>query len=490
MISHLHRTAAIRTAEVQLPTTPISRDQLKQALASGRVFVVPPLRDTEDSFNGVLLRDFPYALVTYSGALHNIRVADAWRINERGTVYPGHICAAPVILSEVIPFDVAPTHLRRNLLAYTQSLRELNCGFVNEPTMRVAQVLHSDAQVWEYLADAAPMGVTDRPARIARALRHFSNARRALFAPNPIALSEVDWIEVAAQFDPQPLAKVPTPVAMRILQGAAPDSPTPTIKSVEPLDSGLPDRAIPSAVLEVLRQSHAQGTHIYLPKVQLDRALYNNVDKVLRDLGGKWVGGSRRAHNFDVDAADILAAAIETGRYVRPADLGFFPTPAVLVNRLLAKARLERGMRVMEPNGGTGNLACPMAAAVGSLDLVTVYELMERNVRQLREAGFRNVTHGDFLKSTPDRSFSAVCMNPPFSLHQDIDHVLHASRFVREGGTVTSYMSSAWVHSNHKKAVAFTRFLEAVKADVENVDVGSFRESGTEVASTLVHFKV
>ena len=42
----------------------------------------------------------------------------------------------------------------------------------------------------------------------------------------------------------------------------------------------------------------------------------------------------------------------------------------------------------MEPNGGTGNLACPMAAAVGSLDLVTVYELMERNVRQLREAGF------------------------------------------------------------------------------------------------------
>lgn len=489
MLTSIREAAAIHTAEAQVPTTPFSREQLKQALASGRVFVVPPSRDTEDPFNGALLRDFPYALLTYTGAVHNIRVADAWRIDARGMVYPGHICATPVILSEVIPFDVAPAHLRRNLLAYTQSLRERNGGFVNEPTMRVAQVLHGDAEAWEYLANAAPVGILDRPARAAKALRHFSIARRALFAPSPIALSEVDWDEVAAQFGPEPIAKSSAPVAMRILQGGAPAAPAPTIK-IAAAEESQKDRAIPPDVLEVLRQSHAQGTHIHLPKVQLDRALYSNVDKVLRDLGGKWVGGSRRAHKFDVDAADILAAAIETGRYVRPADLGFFPTPALLVNRLLAKARLERGMRVIEPSGGTGNLACPMAAAVGGLQLVTVCELMERNVRKLRDAGFTSVIHGDFLNIAPDRSFSAACMNPPFSRHQDIDHVLHASRFVRAGGTVTSFMSSSWVHSSQKKAVAFNRFIEAVKADVESVDVGAFRESGTEVATTLVHFKV
>lgn len=186
----------------------------------------------------------------------------------------------------------------------------------------------------------------------------------------------------------------------------------------------------------------------------------------------------------------ILFAAVATGRYVRPADLGFFPTPAGLVNKMLAKAGIQRGMLVLEPQAGDGRIACPMAAAVGGTHLVTTCELMERNVAKLRAAGFENVIQGDFLRIAPTPKFAAVCMNPPFSRHQDIDHVLHASRFVKVGGTVTSYMSSSWTTSSNKRAQEFKRFLDAVKADVELVESGAFRESGTEVATTLVHFKV
>lgn len=362
--------------------------------------------------------------------------------------------------------------------------------------MRAAQVLSSDSGAWSYLAEAAPAG-PGWLSRAAKALRHFATAHRTLFSPNPISLSEVEWAEVAEQFDfeklPQAAESPAHPKASARLKVF--DSKSDVDPWVKPLEAPvgqkpLPDRAIPPDVLEVLRQAHAQGTHIYLPAVQLDKALYSRVDKVLRELGGKWVGGSRRAHTFDVDAQDILYAAVATGRYVRPADLGFFPTPAALVNKLLAKARLERGMLAIEPQAGDGRIACPMAAAVGDTELVTTCELMERNVQKLRDAGFQNVIHGDFLRVAPSPKFDAACMNPPFSRHQDIDHVLHASRFVRSGGTVTSYMSSAWMHSTHKRAEEFKRFLDAMKADVEQVDSGAFRESGTEVATTLVHFNV
>jgi hypothetical protein len=44
--------------------------------------------------------------------------------------------------------------------------------------------------------------------------------------------------------------------------------------------------------------------------------------------------------------------------------------------------------------------------------------------------------------------------------------------------------------ANNKKAAAFREFIAKVKATVEEIPSGAFRESGTEVATTLIHFKV
>lgn len=491
MFKSENSSAARAAASIQKTTNHFTREQIKQAIASDRIFVIPPSRCHDETFMGAELKNYPYALVEYACGGASIRVADAWRINARGEIFPGHLNAVPVILDEAQHFDQAPAALRRNLIAFAQASRERNAGFVNEPTMRAAQVLSSDGEVWEYVANAAPAG-RNWPDRAATALRHVATARRGLFSPKPISLSEVDWLEVASQFQqPTSLAEEVAPRVPTVLHSSPDeDAQAPVIVKARSESPVLPDRKIPPDVLAVLKQSHAQDKYIYLPKIQLDRALYARLDQVLRDMGGKWIGGSRRAHAFETDATDTLAALVETGRYVRPADLGFFPTPAALVNKMLQKANLQRGMRVLEPQAGTGNIACTMAAAVGGAELVTVCELMERNVKKLVEAGFQNVIHGDFLRVVPDRTYSAVCMNPPFSHSQDIDHVLHASRFVKPGGTVTSYMSASWLHSNQKKAEAFKRFLDAVKADVENIDNGAFRESGTNVATTLVHFKV
>lgn len=466
-----------------------TREELKTAIAEERVFTYAPELKHGDVYEGHSLNDYPYVVFADYVTPAKCLIADAWHINDRGEIYPGHVSPVPVVLSEVENIVFSPLGLRRKLFSFVQATRTLHAGFINEPTMRVAQVLVSHSDVWRHLRSH----VTERHNWLelaGKVLRSYASMNRRLFSPGPIALSDVDWLEVAAQFDGIDEAGIAVQDAREPSVLVSDASPTHARVPSSPAEGSLPTKAIPEDVMQILKQCRADGNHIYLPRVTLDRTLYKRVDQVLIDLGGKWVGGSRRAHVFDEPALSVLEACLSTGRYMRPRDLGFFPTPAPLVTRLLAKSSPERGMSVLEPEAGEGDIAIPLSAAVGSLELVRVCELLERNARKLQEAGFTNVVQGDFLQLRPERLFAKACMNPPFAHNQDIDHVLHASRFVRPGGTVTSIMSRHWMHSQHKKAQDFKRFLDAVKADVEEIDAGAFRSSGTEVATMLVHFSL
>jgi len=467
------------------PRVCFTRDELKQALADERIFAFDPPLQLGEEYCGHRLDDYPYIVFAEYAPPGRYLIAEAWHVNERGEIYPGHICPVPVVISEVSNIELAPRPLRQKILAHIHQTRALYAGFINEPTMRVAQVMTSDAQIWAQIADL--MGGADQLELLQARLRAYASAHRQLFAPTPIALSEVDWAEVADQFHVQPVAK-PEKVSTSTHEILVSDARGEGADKSGTQDD-LPARDVPTDVLRILQSARADGNYLYLPRVQLDRKLYERVDKVLRDLGGQWVGGSRRAHKFESETQEILEAVLATGRYVRPSDLGFFQTPPAIVQRLLAKAGLQRGMQVLEPNAGRAAIATPMAAAVGDIALVHVCDILERNVKYLQQAGFVDVQHADFLKVQARRNIDAVCMNPPFSRFQDVDHVIHASRFVRSGGTVTSIMSRAWMHRDIKKAIEFRRFIDAVKADVEEIDSGAFRESGTEVATTLVHFR-
>ena len=141
MFKSENSSAARAAASIQKTTNHFTREQIKQAIASDRIFVIPPSRCHDETFMGAELKNYPYALVESACGGASIRVADAWRINARGEIFPGHLNAVPVILDEAQHFDQAPAALRRNLIAFAQASRERNAGFVNEPTMRAAQVL-------------------------------------------------------------------------------------------------------------------------------------------------------------------------------------------------------------------------------------------------------------------------------------------------------------------------------------------------------------
>lgn len=110
---------------------------------------------------------------------------------------------------------------------------------------------------------------------------------------------------------------------------------------------------VPATILEVLDQAHTDGPRLTLTGT-LDRKLYLTTAKVLEAAGGKW-SKRDRAHLFPGGVADTIEAVILTGEVVSARQqFGYFPTPAPIVQQLIDLARIQPGMRVLEPSAGTG----------------------------------------------------------------------------------------------------------------------------------------
>lgn len=64
-------------------------------------------------------------------------------------------------------------------------------------------------------------------------------------------------------------------------------------------------------VKDVLSRATVNGNVVVLPPGQLERGLYAEVDKALRNAGGKWK--TRVGHVFSTDPTPKLAAMLGTG---------------------------------------------------------------------------------------------------------------------------------------------------------------------------------
>ena len=80
-------------------------------------------------------------------------------------------------------------------------------------------------------------------------------------------------------------------------------------------------------------------------------------------------------------------------------------------------------------------------------------------------------------------------MNPPFSKHQDIDHVYKAFEILKSGGILVSVMSNSPFFRTDKKSEDFREFLMLNSAIVEELPEGAFKESGTMVKTCIIKIK-
>lgn len=243
----------------------------------------------------------------------------------------------------------------------------------------------------------------------------------------------------------------------------------------------MKSKTIGHDVLAVLSLAVVQGFTVQLTQ-QLERKLYVRTNDVLEALGGKW-DRKCKAHRFTTDPAEVLDQAIMTGRYEKPQDFGFFPTPAEIVARVIEAAVLDEGDRVLEPSAGQGAIA-EVAAKIVGIENVETVELLEENCTILKAKGF--LPHrGNFLEQPVPPMFDRIVMNPPFAKQQDIDHVLHAFKGLKPGGRLVSVMSIGFTFRQDRKAVEFREFVDRY-GSWEPLPEAAFKDSGTMVRTVLV----
>jgi predicted RNA methylase len=243
-------------------------------------------------------------------------------------------------------------------------------------------------------------------------------------------------------------------------------------------------RTIEPEVLAVLAAGTCDGTQFVLPPRQLDRKLYARTNQVLEALGGKW-NTRAKAHLFGEPCQARIEAAVDTGTFVRPDDMGWFPTPAPLAARVVELAGIDKGMRVLEPSAGEGAIAAEARkrgaeVACFEIDGARVAALMQRFGDDGR------ITQADFLQTTPAPIFDRCVMNPPFARRADVHHVLHALKFLKPGGRLVAIMSAGVSFRED----ALTRDFRALCTSIEALPEGSFRSSGTDVNTVLVMLTV
>jgi len=92
----------------------------------------------------------------------------------------------------------------------------------------------------------------------------------------------------------------------------------------------------------------------------------------------------------------------------------------------------------------------------------------------------------DFLSIEPKPTIDRVLMNPPFTAGQDAEHVIHAYKFLKTNGILVAIIGEGSYTRSDKKAVAFQNFLKQHMCDNESIEAGTFKESGTNVATRMI----
>lgn len=235
---------------------------------------------------------------------------------------------------------------------------------------------------------------------------------------------------------------------------------------------------IKNEVLEVLKKARIEGNLLYIDE-KLDRKTYQDVNKILKDIGGKW-SSAKGATIFKDDVEEIICEIINTGEFVsEKKQYQFFPTPEKLVKEILKDVELNPEWTCLEPSAGIGNIA----KFLPNCDCI---ELNPNNRQYLLDNGY-NLIHDDFMTFEPNKTYNAIVMNPPFEKHQDVRHVTKAIGIATDLVVAIISLSPMWRTDNESKE--FRNLVSSLGGTITPLPESSFKESGTNVNTALVVVK-
>lgn len=243
-------------------------------------------------------------------------------------------------------------------------------------------------------------------------------------------------------------------------------------------------KTISADVLSTLQMGKIEGDVYFLPPHRYSRERYVELADVINNAGGKW---NRKAKGFTFKGTpEAFRRAIEVGETVNVQQVTqFFPTPSSVAQRMVEKAGLKHGDKVLEPSAGQGAIALAVLSesmAQGLFASCMMIEKDERNAAYLDGiAHFKGregwvVMQRDFLVcSLPAKGheFDAVIMNPPFSRGDDIKHILHAWDFLKVGGKLVALCANGPKQNQKLKP-----WVESLGGTWEVLPAGTFKDSG------------
>ena len=232
---------------------------------------------------------------------------------------------------------------------------------------------------------------------------------------------------------------------------------------------------IKEEIIKILAAANLDGNKLFLT-AQLDRKMYQDVNKTLVALGGKW-NSCVKAHVFKSDIEDILQEIILTGEYTdEKKEFQFFPTPLNLAQKIVFMAKIQPNEQCLEPSAGLGNIA----QFLPNCDCI---ELLPVNREHLLKNGF-NLIHDDFMTFKPEKEYNVIVMNPPFAKQQDIAHVTKAINIAKR--CVIAITGAGVLFRTDKKSIEFRELVKSHGGTIAELPSNSFKESGTMTNTALV----
>lgn len=234
--------------------------------------------------------------------------------------------------------------------------------------------------------------------------------------------------------------------------------------------------------LNLIAMLRCEEMRMELPKnFRFSKKQYNDVKTEITKAGGTY---NKNGFDFIESAISVYDRIISGATYNLKKEFQFFATPERLAEKLVFLADLKQHDTILEPSAGQGAIIKEINKVC---DVVPdCFELMDVNTVILNKSGLRfNLIGDDFLKHNGE-VYTKIIANPPFTKNQDIDHLKEMYECLARGGRLVCITSESWVNGSQKKQVDFKNWLDEIKAEVLDIEKGSFKESGTTVGAKIV----
>lgn len=250
-----------------------------------------------------------------------------------------------------------------------------------------------------------------------------------------------------------------------------------------------------------LAKCRVDGNILYLPSMgEGPLKNYKEVRTALLNAGAAY---KRNTFVFPNQAQPYIDKLMNGAKVNIKKDFQFFETPPSLADRMVLYSGIKEGDCVLEPSAGQGAIINAIYKAFphymhGPNDKPSVTvdycELMDINrdiiskkisadKRWSSSTSFMGI---DFLQFYPDRLYDVIIANPPFTKNADIDHIYKMYECVKPGGRIVTVASPSWTFGSQKKQVKFRQWLKDLGAEIQQLDEGTFKDSGTSIKAMLL----